>query len=470
MATSGIQVYSLDVGQGMCTFVEIYNQADEITNVLLFDLGSSKNSTEAGGPTVKFLVQQINKRKPGPFIDAIFLSHKDGDHVSLIAALLKKLPGVAVGRVCYGGRYEWYSSVLNELAKRCEDLRCFSIGQTNFMKEFQGYVGAIWRGNDVNVYLLAVNTPFKSEKPFTSYENISNKPNGDQANSKSMVCVVRYLSSDFVISGDATYPTFGYINTLLGNLNFSWVKMLLLPHHGSRKTTFGLPKTDAKISDEARLVVQTFAFKMGSKTLIASADTKHSHPSLETTALFQQYTDTNTWWQDDNLEGHRHYLSAFIDFDLKATGATTVKKGDYKSFQTTWNVYSTLYFNGGKIGKFSYPPLANIPEPNPDDIEIDVEFPWGMNWIYTLPAGGGVNLVGVSSNREVLDDAIHPDMLAAADFGAKRMKTPTQPLPITEKPVAAPALGPCLPPRRAQVRPPATAEAMPALARLKMLS
>lgn len=466
MATAGIQVYSLDVGQGMCTFVEVYNDADQIINVLLFDLGSSKNSGAAGRPTVAFLAQQIKKRTPEPFIDAIFISHKDSDHVSLIAALLKELPGVAVGRVCYGGRYEWYSTVLKELEKRCDNIYGFGVGMSNFSREFGAYVGSLWNRNDVAVYLLAVNTPFKNEIAFSSYENISKKPDGDQANSKSMVCVVRYQSSDFAISGDATYPTLAYINTLLGNLRFTWVKMMLLPHHGSRKTTFGLPKTDAKISDQAKLVVQTFARNMGSKTLIASADTKHSHPSLETTALFQQYADQMpNWWQDDNLTGHRHYLSAFIDSDLVATGVKTIKKGFYKSFQTTWNVFSTLYFNGGTVGQFSYPPLADLPPPDPDAIEID--FPWGMNWIYTAIAGGGVNLVGVSSNREVDDASIHPDMLAAADF---RGGAPMPPRAITDK--QALTFAPARPVSRvvASVRSPVSTSALSALSRLKTLS
>jgi hypothetical protein len=407
MATQKVLVYSLDVGQGMSTFVEIYDDNSDLIRTLLFDLGSSKNSDIAGTATVTFLAAQINKRKPKPYIDAVFISHKDSDHVSLISKLLEKLPSdVGVGKVWYGGRYSWYTNtkgnVLTELGKRTgkagTDVQGFPVGVSDFDPDL-GFFDFLWDMDDVTVHLLVANTPHKDEKLGTPEDNISKKPDGDQANSKSLVCYIRYGNNAFAISGDATYPSMVYMNQILGTSKLIFTKMLLLPHHGSRKTTFGLPSTSAPISDEARASVRTFARKMGSKTLIASADTKHSHPSLETTALFEQFADQGTiWWSDPDLPANRHFLTAYQDISLGLGGPAT---GKYRSFQTTWNVYSTLYEDGNLVGDFSYPPYAPNPPPDPNSMAIDVEFPWGMNWIYTVLANGNISLQGVSSGRTV---------------------------------------------------------------------
>lgn len=447
MATSKVMVYSLDVGQGMSTFVEIYDTGNNLIRTLLFDLGSSKNSSIAGASSVSFLAAQINKRKPVPYIDGVFISHKDSDHVSLIPALLDELPDVGVGKVWYGGRYSWYNknrnNVLNDLGERTEDadedVVGFPIGVSDFDTDL-GFFDFLWDMDGVTVYLLTVNTPYKNEKLGTPEDKISRTPDGDQANSKSLVCYVRYGGNAFTISGDATYPTMVYLNQILGTSKLIFTKMLLLPHHGSRKTTFGLPSTSAKISDEARNSVKTFARKMGSKTLIASADTKHSHPSLETISLFQEYSDkTAPWWKDSDLKKDRHYLTAYLDLKLGDGGPST---GQYKSFQTTWNVYSNLYCDGKLIGRFAYPPFEKIPQPSSGDMDIDIEFPWGMNWIYTVLANGTITLAGVSSNRtiSVAEELFGRDYAEPMAEEEPSRRPPPPPPPLPQKTSVRPAL------------------------------
>lgn len=423
MATLGIRVCSLDVGQGMSTFVEIYDTNGQLIRTLLFDLGYTKAQNPA---TMDFLVRQINLRKPQPYIDGIFVSHKDRDHINLLDELLTRLPGVGIGMVRYGGRRSWYTqssgyNVINVMAARCadpaKDVSGFPVGETDYDEEL-GFWGDIWDMDDVTVYLLAVNTPYGKEEVGAPEDDISKKPDGDQANSKSLICYLWYNGSGFTISGDATFPSIVYINKVLGKTKLPSTKMVLLPHHGSRKTTFGLSATNAAISDTARASVTTFARKMGGKTVIASANTKHSHPSLETTALFQQYSDTGTpWWEDPALENGKHYMTTYQDIDLGVGGP---KKDAYRSLQTTWNVYSTLYKHPDISVNFSYPPLATYAPPDPPPL-----IPAGMNWLYTLGNNGLLVFRGVASER-----LIETSAEAFTTFAAKETIPETAPPPL----------------------------------------
>ncbi|MFZ2407685.1 MAG: hypothetical protein WAW41_21340, partial [Methylobacter sp.] len=87
MATGLVNITVLDVGQGMGTFVEIYDTSGALISTLLFDLGSLNNKVSAGGPSVQYLVDKL-KSMADPTIELLVLSHKDGDHVNLIEDLL----------------------------------------------------------------------------------------------------------------------------------------------------------------------------------------------------------------------------------------------------------------------------------------------------------------------------------------------------------------------------------------------
>jgi hypothetical protein len=415
-------LYSLDVGQGMSTFFEYYSNSDEPKANALFDLGSTKSSKKAGPPTLNFLKDQIIKRKPPDgFIDVVFLSHKDGDHINLLGALLELVPKAGVGLVRYGGRYNWYKNrtqnILTDLAKRIGDpesrLKGFPIGHSNWDKKTQEFGIPIWMGSSYSAFLLAANTPYKNELSGAPETSISLRPDGDQANSKSLVIALFMGDTCAIIGGDATYPTFQYINGFFG-AKFNNNIMTLLPHHGSRKTTFGLSSTNAKASDEVRQVVKTYAGRMNGSTVVASADTKHAHPSLDIIDTFVAYTDkAKTWWSDPALNGF-HYQTAYVDLDFDHS--PKIPK-EYTTLQTKQNIYSTLYYFNIRKTAFSYAPFVAPPATPPP---TDTAFSEGMNWIYTSNSGSSATtLVGTSSNR--LDTTLA--MLLREDF------VPGAPLP-----------------------------------------
>lgn len=412
-------LYSLDVGQGMATYFEYYDSGGTLRSNALFDLGSTKSSKTAGPPTLEFLKTQILKRKPPDgYIDAVFLSHKDGDHINLLGALLDLVPDAGIGLVRYGGRYNWYknraNNILADLGARTGDpehrLRGFPIGHSNW-NPTTGFGVPIWMGTSYSAYLLAANTPYRDDVVGDPESAISNRPDGDQANSKSLVIALFMGNTLTVIGGDATFPTFQYINGFF-DASFDNNVMTLLPHHGSRKTTFGLSSTNATITDEARLVVSTYARRMKGLTVVASADTKHAHPSLETIDTFVAFTDkTKSWWSDPDLTAGFHFETAYIDLTLSDT--TNIPK-EYTTLQTSQNIYSTLYYFNTRKVDFSYAPYAAGGKP-PDT----VSFPTGMNWIYTSKSGSAATtLVGVSSKR--LDDTLavlmRPDFVAGDPF------------------------------------------------------
>src|ERR1043166_2475679 len=397
-------LYSLDIGQGMCTVFEYYNEKDELKQIALFDVGSTKNAPNA---TLDFLGRRIIARQPpNGYLDILFLSHKDADHVNLVSRLLALVPNAQIGMVRYGGRYSWYetmdrktrekTNILTTLGKRTgfadAYVKGFPVGRSDYDPKTGQFGLPLWPGTNYDFYLLAANAPYKTEKVGTPESEISDRPDGDQANSKSLVIALQMAHIWTIIGGDATFPTFQYINGFF-NKTFTNTVMTLLPHHGSRKTTFGLNATAGKISDQSRKVVDTYAQRLAGLTAVASADTKHSHPSLETVDIFLAYTDkTTSWWSDPGLN-QKHYATAYIDINFKS-GKKIPQT--YTTYQTSQNVYSTLYYYSLSKPTFSYSPFVTPAE----DPKTGVSFPKGMNWIYwNYSNSPATKLIGESSGR-----------------------------------------------------------------------
>ncbi|MBJ2180598.1 MBL fold metallo-hydrolase [Pseudomonas veronii] len=432
--SSHFRLYSLDVGQGMSTLFVVYDANGGITALALFDLGSLGKRDVAGPSTLEFLKNMaLQRESPNGRIDAVFVSHKDGDHINMffgsesgtdpLQGLLRLLPKMTIGLARYGGRYSWYTDTVT-IDKKKENLitlikartadpdlnvKGFPVGASS-LRTTDG-VGPLWSGPDYNVFLVAANTPYNGEAVGTPEDQISAKPNGDQANSKSLVLVVGVQSGEqlytAIIGGDATFPTFQYINSFLSGTGQN-VYMALLPHHGSRKTTFGLPSKTKEISEQARTVVETYARLMSGKTLIASADTgsNYGHPSLETSQLFLQYADTSkTWWSDPLVGNDRHFTTAYIDYALDTASYNQI---GMKTILTTQNLYSTRYYDSKVV---SAPMIAYAPYTafGKEPYNTKFSFAPGMNWIYTLlPQFNGflIDFRGVSSNRLPSDKSL----------------------------------------------------------------
>ncbi|MHA6195683.1 ComEC/Rec2 family competence protein [Pseudomonas wadenswilerensis] len=474
--SSHFRLYSLDVGQGMSTLFAVYDTAGNITALALFDLGSLGKRDVAGPSTLEFLKKMaLLRESPNGRIDAVFISHKDGDHINLffgsesgkdpLEGLLRLLPDMTIGVCRYGGRYSWYAgtatvdkksqNLLTLIKARTadpdNDVKGFPVGASSVLVE--GGVGPLWGGADYVVFLVAANAPYNGEAIGTAEDKISDKPNGDQANSKSLVLVVGVEAGGTmykaIIGGDATFPTFQYINYLVEGTGKD-VYMTLLPHHGSRKTTFGLPSKSKPISDEARGVVETYARLMSGKTVVASADTgsNYGHPSMETSQLFLQYADTSkTWWTDPLVGNGRHFTTAYIDYALNPG---TYNYTGMKTVLTTQNLYSTRYYDGAVL---SSPMVAYAPFVAFDTLPYNSNFAFapGMNWIYTLlPQAMGflIDFRGVSSNRLPKDQSL--EVLSADRLLESFSFVHREGLPEVEPPVQAVAP---LPSPRVQPRP-----------------
>lgn len=467
--SSHFRVYSLDVGQGMSTLFAVYDKDGKVTALALFDLGSSHNSKTAGRPTLEFLKNMaLQRESPNGHIDAIFISHKDKDHVSLLygnqtevdplLGLLQLLPNMTIGRVRYGGRYSWYDGIATVKKKSVNlltllkartfipdfDVRGFPVGASNYRSDFTE--GRLWGGEDFGVFLLAANTPYKTERVGTEEDHISTRPDGDQANSKSLVLVLAVNAGSnhycAVIGGDATFPTFQYINSFFdGTIPNCY--MVLLPHHGSRRTTFGLNVKDAVISDVNREVVKTYAQRMAGKTVIASADIvqRYGHPSLETSQLFLDYAETKAWWSDPLVGDGRHFTTTNIDYALQPG---LYDQRGFKTILTSQNLYSTLYYDSTKVSSpmVAFSPYIGFTTP---PYSASLSFSAGMNWIYTLlprPLDFLIDFRGVTSNRLPSDESLivrsAEELLTTHTFVYRASGTPAPPSPAAPAAAVSP--------------------------------
>lgn len=452
MATSYINVVTLDVGQGSCGFVEIYGTGNKLVNTMLFDLGSMHNKDTAGIAAVTYIYNQLKSMALPAKIGLLVLSHKDADHINLLEELLDKFKPkteLIIDMVRFGGRDNWYpSDLMKKLANYCGDIGGFSIGESGYKS---GDWEDFWEGNDVQAFLLVANTPMGAETSGDAMTDMEDKPSGERVNAKSAVCSVYYKGCSFIMTGDATFTTIEECNVILNGLKLDYVQMMTLPHHAARKTTFGLPKSSADISLGAQQIVDTFAGIINAKTLIASADTMHHHPSLTVIDTFAKYADKKTtWYSDPHLTGNTHLITAFIDLSLEFPDKTKPKLNlfsPYMTFVTGINVYSTLYCYKvlGNLGSFSWPPTAKLA--SPDYTSNLGNFPYGGNWTYQLTAKQQLSLSRSQSRASSLTAPSSPALDStfvsredARQNEASLLREP--PSPRRETPLAQASLSP----------------------------
>src|SRR4028118_789745 len=84
---AGIKFQVLDVGQGSGNFIEIYGAKTAPDTTILIDLGSELESTAAGVPAAKYIVDKL-KAMDEPTLDTMILSHSDSDHINLLDLVL----------------------------------------------------------------------------------------------------------------------------------------------------------------------------------------------------------------------------------------------------------------------------------------------------------------------------------------------------------------------------------------------
>ncbi|MGZ8180486.1 MAG: hypothetical protein ACXWT1_00860 [Methylobacter sp.] len=460
-----MNVTVLDVGQGMGTFVEIYDTSGALISTLLFDLGSLNNKVSAGGPSVQYIVDKL-KSMADPTIDLLVLSHKDGDHVNLIEDLLKFFPSLndlLIEKVYYGGRTNWYpAGLLNEIKKHTYDedgdVSSFVVSATCYGTV--GVVPPIYSVNGVTVNVLVANTPTAGETPGAKSSTLPQAPNDNATNTGSVVCLVTYNSESFIIAGDATYNTLCRINTIFNGVTFPAVAMLTMPHHGSRKTTFGLGATNAEISDVQKQGVKAFVDLVKALSLTVSADRKHEHPSLETIDEFSTYVSKDNPWYSDPAFGTEklHSVTTKVDTRLNYNTGNDLEL-DYYSFETQANIYTTLYSTGIDDTDFSYSAFLST---NTLVTALNLTIPYpllpeGVSWQYSLTPTTGTlyqltNRAGVTASSASVFSASFESQASAQN--KTEAQQPAQP--------ASPKLS-------SMALRPAIASRAPTLSRLKAL-
>jgi hypothetical protein len=378
MDVKEVRFYVLDVGQGACNYVEIIDKAGKVINNMLIDLGTNSKQTIADA-NIKWLTDKI-KGRANPRIDVLIITHGDTDHYNLMLKLLPALNPASkdrIGMVRYGGvdwRYKIGStSLIKELKKYSYDVNGLSASES-------GYDGAkpknkwtpIWPDKpddaDPKLQLLIANTPHPKDN--TIWTGVK-RPNAEAINTKSVVTAIEWDNFWIVATGDATATTLEAINTLLEDEDtLPKTFMMTLPHHGSRKTTYDLRRAKDLPGNPALKVVDDLLEKFKPRTVSISADEKsHHHPSMLMIEQFSKYTDkTEYFWKDPAAGSDRHFLTAWIDKTLTATGTTPAWPPSflYATTQTKAPIFSTLYFdtvqyNGKKYERYISPPNPAIP-------------------------------------------------------------------------------------------------------------
>jgi hypothetical protein len=403
MATHKVDFSVLDVGQGSCNYVEIFDEGGALTNNLLIDLGTNSSQAIAAA-NLKLLRERIIAR--GRYLDVLILTHGDTDHYNMIASILEAFgPPAAnqIGMVRYGGpswRYakgrlittlKKYTAPLNGVT----NLLPFTASQTGYDATKNPVWSSIWKAGDEDaapkLHLIVANTPNPEKDPADLTKRQSMHP--EAVNTRSVVAGLEWDRYWIIATGDATATTLADINNILAMADvssFPKTFMLTLPHHGSRKTTYNLKKASLVPKDENRAVVNSFLDKFSPRTIsISAAEKTHHHPSMY---MIRQFADKmvpkDPFWWDEKLAIEQHFLTSWIDLTITPdmSDPPWPARWLYATTRTRRNIFSTYYFKNAQYNNDGYaqylsPPVPAIAATNHRNID---NVPMGRNWIFRM--------------------------------------------------------------------------------------
>nr|WP_295870558.1 hypothetical protein [uncultured Chitinophaga sp.] len=379
MATGLITVTVVDVGQGQCTFLEIWDDSSpaELIETVLIDCGSDKKSDNTE-TNLKYIVDRVSGMAV-PAFDCIIFSHSDKDHVNLTQELLemfKPAKKPVVRKVWYGGDYDQYVkygvNILDYLQtkKYCTKKNIVSPG--SYKTSYDDTTGKfdfdpLWESDDGEVVIQAIVANVLSDDPdWDSNDEDLWGAKAEEKNRVSIICGIYFGGASYIICGDATNVTMSATNQhFKGTKVFGNTKMTTLPHHGSRATGFAVAKGKDP-SKEAVKVVDTFAKLLKSKSLTASAFEKHRHPSLQLMNAFLPTVPTPFLYDARLKQKNVHRLTAYVDVDIeikappsssgaskkKKTSGATLSTDAARSFDSITRTFTTRYTNNDTV--YSY--------------------------------------------------------------------------------------------------------------------
>jgi hypothetical protein len=415
----------LDVGQGSGNFVEI-RTGTTIDKTVLIDLGSEYARTEAGEPTVDYLVERL-KSMTNPAIEYVFLSHSDSDHINLIGQLLDEFdpPGstvppsqiLTVHNVVYGGFYPLYTksvrrkkvNILDRLDTYMPTNRPVSCGASANSFHATTPVGP-YTVDGVDFYILVGNVAAEATADFVGD---GSKRDGFAINSNSVVVAASYAGTQYIATGDATGKTLAkmreVVTATIKSTYLPAVWTTTAPHHGSLATTLAVTSASSggrgNIAAEKNLRKYVTLFE--SKTLIASAERKrrYYHPSAYILRFFWPQFATPALYVDPKVGNGRHFYTSYYDrkddFQLREVTTGGAVLVDYPKFdwwyaaETDANLYSNLYvdvsvysFVAGVTGT-KLPVIPPDPGELADALPATTKLPVGLAWNFGKATGGG---------------------------------------------------------------------------------
>lgn len=457
MATGNMIVSVVDVGQGQCTFVEIYDTGGKLIHTLLFDCGSDKKSNE-----VEINLQYIADKVSGmttPAFDCLFFSHSDKDHISLTKGLLDKFSSSnkpKVKEVWYGGdrtKYTKYNfNILNYLETQgyCDtaDLKAAPSNYTGYFRKTKRFNRYFWRSADKTVIVYPIVANVLSNDPdWDDNDVVLTGKTAEELNRVSIICGLYYAGTSYVICGDATNVTMASVNGVFsaGTTVFNKNIMTTLPHHGSRATGLAV-KSSQDASDEAIDVVDTFSTLLKSQTLTISAYEKHHHPSLELMSHFIPTVSAPILRDPRLKEKNSHRIVAYLDLDLTKPSGSLIFNGFAQTFDTSTNTFATRYSSSYyekinavffyKIGESSVAKAKGVTSGS-----VINEF---ASWVYTTSSSGGNTLEG-KANLSSASFTVVPDTAVAFNLNGVAGKVANNAPPVRTEPLATKAHRPASP-------------------------
>ncbi|MCW3085512.1 MAG: hypothetical protein JWP12_2878 [Bacteroidetes bacterium] len=411
MATGNVIVTVVDVGQGQCTFVEIYDDDGmdpKLIHTLMVDCGSDKESSQTG-MNLQYIADKVSTMDV-PAFDCIVFSHSDKDHISLTKKVLdrflpEKKPVVKL--VWYGGAYDLYKksgfNILDYLVKEgyCLDTDLNTTGSnfSGYNPGIKDYTSLLWEVPDHSVKLFPIISNTLSSDPDWDDQDLDvTGKTAEAKNRVSIICGLYYAGASYVICGDATNVTMAAVNQRFqGNSTvFGNNVMTTIPHHGSRSTGFAV-KSGEQASLGSLMVVMGFSSLLKSKTISVSANQKHRHPSLYLMSTFIP-TLKQPVIKDPRLkQKNTHLLTANIDYSLKITYPDTINipMEQDLTFETRTNTFCTNY----NVDKptFSYELDHIFAEVAQGTEPVDEEINLFACWKYIAKSNGGFELEGYTN-------------------------------------------------------------------------
>ncbi|MCW3085510.1 MAG: hypothetical protein JWP12_2876 [Bacteroidetes bacterium] len=418
MATGNVYVTVVDVGQGQCTFVEIYDDDGidpKLIHTLLFDCGSDKRSDETY-KNLDYIVTKVGMMD-APGFDCIFFSHSDKDHISLMRYVLDEIGKTVakpfVKKVIYGGAWRKYtkgrSNILDYMVddgfcSKKADVISIPSNSSNYDPPSKAYNGNLWESDDaeVVVYKIAANV-LSNEPDWEDNAQVINVSAPEALNRVSLIAALYYAGKSVVICGDATNITMSAVIKRFGNSDnnkdslFKNNIMTTLPHHGSRVTGFDV-KAKQQVGLMALLIVQGFADLLRSQTITISAYSKHRHPSLYLMGTFLPVTKVPLLADPRLEQENTHRLTANIDYELKITypvEKNIPREKKDETFETKTNTFSTFYNNGASTFAFE---LDHLFAQESKGVVMDAG---AINkfacWGYLIPPAGDMSLSGYAN-------------------------------------------------------------------------